>query len=731
MGAPRRTSLPRPPPILPVTGRKRIRNVRTPHALHIQPSSPNRHQPASSTSDARSTALPPSSNPFRSTTSPTCHRSHIHPRSTPKSVMLSPSQSTPLAVVQPPATKSLHIPPSECLPPLRPHPAFVLPPDLPSANSEPLHASIPSSPNPSSQNPPSSPTPTPPLSRTLPRAHAQSVSAPVPFSLRPSPTSPPPPEPSNHPSSATSKQPVDPATASRCTTPETMRRKLRFRPGDLVLCRYYNYPVWPAVVAATHQPASKGRYFTMRPTRSGDDAVMAYWVTFAGETVGGWIRCDCIVPYHPSYAAQIEVHSQISIYKERRQALKVAELEYKKTPSRFGYTDEDMLRIAQLREIPINEYVDMKSQDTDADGDSDLLDSNEQTSGVDISSENTDVGDEIYPVQSPAPRHSKHMSLRPRKVKIEIQSLSRRVLRPRASKTSTFQNETFTQDDDQHEFSDDDAVCTFVKCEPREINVPATQNATAPTAEKRPMVKKDTAHPALTPLPSTLSKKEPQPSSITVARRKRGRPRRHPVSGQKQPVSSRITKPEPAVNTQAVVKGEPEDALTHIPAQPSYRRQFRRKRRGRPRKVVSPPEPTLTEVRETSAQVIDRMQRRISRQEKQIVHLSQQQKYLEPGPGSSVGRGTLPSITLLSKAPDPKAIRAQTEKFVRKLLNFQRLSVELAVEAERFQEAKTNCEEAWKAVVQEGRGTEQQAMELEEFLAKLPNLAQFLRSVRM
>ncbi|PXF48609.1 hypothetical protein BWQ96_01461 [Gracilariopsis chorda] len=576
------------------------------------------------------------------------------------------------------------------LPTLKAQPALVLPADLIEPDIEPT------------PSPPSSPTP--PLHHTQPPRRTPSLHQ----------------LPQTHRAGSTGQDP-----------PTT----LRFRPGDIVLCRYFNYPVWPATVSRTHQPALRGRYFTMRPTRSGDDAIMAYWVIFSGERVGGWVRTDCLVPYNPMYAHRAQLPSTDPIHHDQKRALSVAADEHSQVGSRFCYTPEDYFMLEELLRIPVNDFVDIKSQDSEADKEP------EPSAHHEIPSASTHQPDSSYhspssPSQSCSydSEYVQHPTQRPglrprppRKAHTDRPTLrSDKVSKPRPQRVVlTHSNQTSPVSD-----NDDDALfISPVKPEPQQI--PTSTPVNQPTPPSEPPVQTPLESnpaellPKSTPAPAPPQKQEPRP----FARRKRGRPRKHPL-----PVATRLAKQETSASTQGQVKREPQDILTHIPEKPSLQSQVRRKRRGRPRKSEKPPPPEpVLDPKETTEQVIDRMQRRINRQEKQIMQMAQQQQQQQNlrAKGSAAGPSTLPHISLLTKLLDPDAIRAQNEKFSQRILAFQKMAAQFAYEAEKLDLARRNCENAWKALVETGRGTEQHLMDLEVLVSKIPEFVDFLRTVRM
>lgn len=105
-----------------------------------------------------------------------------------------------------------------------------------------------------------------------------------------------------------------------------------FQLGDLVICRYSNYPYWPATIDQTHQQKAKGRYMCNRRTRNGE-SVQSFWCTFSNEDTGGWVRHDRLVRYHPDIVPAILLDSDDDMYGAQKDALKVARLAYDKLPS--------------------------------------------------------------------------------------------------------------------------------------------------------------------------------------------------------------------------------------------------------------------------------------------------------------------------------------------------------------------------------------------------------------
>ncbi|KAI0565027.1 leucine-rich repeat extensin-like protein [Gracilaria domingensis] len=614
--------------------------------------------------------------------------------------------------------------PTSSLPPTHPAPPSTHPPpDLHPAPQTP-----PPSPPPPPPPPPLRPPPLSPLNvaRPLPKRH--SVRLPPRSSRRPSSAHPLKVNASNRPhrARANNRPPLallpEPVRAL-WPTPQQRRLTLRFRPGDLVLCRYFNYPVWPATIALSHQHASRGRYFTMRPTRNGDDAVMAYWVLFSGEEVGGWVRTDCLVPYHPRYAAKMQVPSDVEIFKERRVALGVAAREYRQSPSRFGYEEADFQLFMSLCSIPINEFVDIKSQDSQVDRESDPNNSNEQISSTDDDENDSESYNHSYAPPRPVQRRAGGMTLRPRQPKREPQLHTSRVLRPRSGRRSKVIEEDAASEEE------DALYIPAVKREPAVIVASTAHDDISVPLERLGAQVHHVQQNGLRPQPP--NKRELRAVERQIARRGRGRPRKQPPQAQQIPARSRITKREPAVAPSRIVKHEPLDALTHIPATMSPRRQTRKKKRGK-RKAAPPPEPTVAEQNEIEAKklALQRLERKLLRDERKLSQ-SEQQRSNAAAQGSSVAHGSLAPIALLTRTEDPAQIRAQTERLTQRLFSFRAHCDELAAIAEKVKEVKKRIEESWKAVVEEGRHLEEDAIDIEAFLSNLPTMVQLLRSVRM
>lgn len=116
-----------------------------------------------------------------------------------------------------------------------------------------------------------------------------------------------------------------PATSLSPPTVETKLAKgVPFRLGDLVLCRYSDYPYWPATIDQTHQPGLRGTICCTRPTVGGS-LVLCLWCTFCNEDTGGWVRFDRIVRYHPALVDAVRVPKDHFYYGSQTAALSVAE----------------------------------------------------------------------------------------------------------------------------------------------------------------------------------------------------------------------------------------------------------------------------------------------------------------------------------------------------------------------------------------------------------------------
>lgn len=120
--------------------------------------------------------------------------------------------------------------------------------------------------------------------------------------------------------------------APTASVPHRIGRGVRFRPHDLVLCKYSGYPLWPANVQRTHQKDRYGLFVCFLPTRSGDE-VLAYWCVFSGEKAGGWVRADRVLSYHPMLVNAARVATSNQWYRDQLRAFNFASRQYARTPA--------------------------------------------------------------------------------------------------------------------------------------------------------------------------------------------------------------------------------------------------------------------------------------------------------------------------------------------------------------------------------------------------------------
>lgn len=97
---------------------------------------------------------------------------------------------------------------------------------------------------------------------------------------------------------------------------------LPFQVGDLVLCRYSNYPYWPATIDPSHQKNQKGRYVRWSDT---EPKKLLFWCTFSNEDTGGWVRSDRMALFHPDLAKRITVPDDRDEHKSQMSAIRAAD----------------------------------------------------------------------------------------------------------------------------------------------------------------------------------------------------------------------------------------------------------------------------------------------------------------------------------------------------------------------------------------------------------------------
>lgn len=99
-------------------------------------------------------------------------------------------------------------------------------------------------------------------------------------------------------------------------------------PGQLVLCQYDTYPVWPAHIHVCESPYYKGLYYAELPTTSGQPT-MAYHCYFPDDDTTAWIRHDLVVPFHPTFLPLIRVSAtDTAFHSAQTNALGLAEAHY-------------------------------------------------------------------------------------------------------------------------------------------------------------------------------------------------------------------------------------------------------------------------------------------------------------------------------------------------------------------------------------------------------------------
>lgn len=80
----------------------------------------------------------------------------------------------------------------------------------------------------------------------------------------------------------------------------------RFSQGDLVLCQYDAYPVWPAVIQVSDEPPFAGLY-RRRIVCVNRCAVVAFHCYFPDDDSAAWIQSDLIVAFHASFPLLVRV----------------------------------------------------------------------------------------------------------------------------------------------------------------------------------------------------------------------------------------------------------------------------------------------------------------------------------------------------------------------------------------------------------------------------------------
>lgn len=120
--------------------------------------------------------------------------------------------------------------------------------------------------------------------------------------------------------------------APRNTAPrQAAQRPPALRKGIQVLCRYANYPYWPAMIEHPVKGDEQLDIMSVRRTRGGE-SVTAYWCMFTNEGTGGWVPQDRIVVYHPNLATHIALPPSHDLYEVQSTALAIARRYFQRIP---------------------------------------------------------------------------------------------------------------------------------------------------------------------------------------------------------------------------------------------------------------------------------------------------------------------------------------------------------------------------------------------------------------
>lgn len=131
-----------------------------------------------------------------------------------------------------------------------------------------------------------------------------------------------------------------------------------FYVGDLVLCQYDAYPVWPAVICKADDGSLTGKFRAVVPTSDGGTTT-AYHCFFFDDDSSAWIRDDLIVKFHPSLVALVQVApSEAAYYTAQMRALNQAQNRFSNSNTTEGRSaqsdplsasnDQDRLALALM-----------------------------------------------------------------------------------------------------------------------------------------------------------------------------------------------------------------------------------------------------------------------------------------------------------------------------------------------------------------------------------------------
>lgn len=120
-----------------------------------------------------------------------------------------------------------------------------------------------------------------------------------------------------------------------------------FYVGDLVLCQYDAYPIWPAVIVKADDGNLKGKFRAVVPTAT-DGMTTAYHCYFSDDDSSAWIRADLIVKFHPNLIRFIRVApSDFTFFAAQANALDEAKRRYADTvTSQAHFTQTDPISAA-------------------------------------------------------------------------------------------------------------------------------------------------------------------------------------------------------------------------------------------------------------------------------------------------------------------------------------------------------------------------------------------------
>lgn len=97
--------------------------------------------------------------------------------------------------------------------------------------------------------------------------------------------------------------------------------------GDIVLCQYDAYPIWPAVIQKADEGHLSGKYRAVLPTTD-NQVVLAYHCYFPDDDSSAWIRADLIVKFHPAFLPFIQVSQCSTFHVPQSLALQHATRQY-------------------------------------------------------------------------------------------------------------------------------------------------------------------------------------------------------------------------------------------------------------------------------------------------------------------------------------------------------------------------------------------------------------------